>query len=68
MKELNDSELQQFNGGLDSGDAISVGGIAVGVALGVLLFSGVGTPLAIAAGVLGLAGDAYIGYGLATST
>jgi hypothetical protein len=67
MKELNEMELKQVHGGLSGGDAISVGGIAVGVSLAVLLFSGVGAPLAIAAGILGVVGDGYIAYGISKS-
>ena len=65
---LSDGELEATLGGINSGDAISAGGIAVGVALCILFAPvGAGVLMCCAAGALGLAGDTYIGYGLANS-
>ena len=65
---LSDMELEATLGGVNSSDAITVGGIAIGVALCVLLTPvGGGLVLCLASGALGLAGDAFVGYGLANS-
>lgn len=62
---LSDKELEATLGGINSSDAIGVGGIAIGVALCVLLTPvGAGVLICLAAGAVGLAGDAYVGYGL----
>ena len=69
MAVLSDKELEAtLGGGINSSDAISVGCIAIGVALCILLTPvGAGILICIAAGSVGLAGDAYVGYGLAHS-
>ena len=68
MTVLSDKELEATLGGINSSDAIAVGGIAVGVALCVLFAPiGAGVLLCCAAGAVGLAGDAYVGYGLSVS-
>lgn len=68
MIGLSDSELSATSGGINSSDAITAGGIAIGVALCVLLTPfGAGLVLCIASGAVGVAGDAFVGYGLANS-
>jgi hypothetical protein len=65
---LSDQELEATLGGINSSDAVTVGGIAVGVALCVLLTPvGAGILLCCASGAVGLVGDIYVGYGLANS-
>jgi hypothetical protein len=65
---LSDRELGATLGGINSSDAVSVGGIAIGVALCILLTPvGAGVLMCCAAGALGVAGDVYVGYGLAQS-
>jgi len=69
MAVLSENELgATLGGGFNSSDAIQVGGIAVGVALAVLLTPvGAGLLLCCLAGASGLAGDAMIYHGLSQS-
>ena len=65
---LSEVELESTLGGVNGSDAIAVGGIAIGVALCILLTPvGAGVLMCCAAGALGVAGDAYVGYGLVNS-
>ena len=65
---LSDQELAATTGGINSSDAIAVGSVAVGVALCVLFAPvGAGVLMCCLAGGVGVAGDAYIGYGLLQS-
>jgi hypothetical protein len=65
---LSDRELETTLGGINASDAITVGGIALGVAFCVLLTPvGAGVLLCCASGVVGLAGDAFVAYGVSHS-
>ena len=68
MTVLSEKELEATLGGLNSSDAVTVGGIAIGVAFCILLAPvGAGILMCCAAGAVGLAGAAFVGYGLSVS-
>lgn len=69
MVELNEADTSHIIGG-DSSSWLAVGGIAIGLAGGILvgaLFAPVALGVGViwAAGALGVAGDAAVGYGMA---
>ena len=65
---LSEKELEATLGGVNSSDAVQIGGIAVGVALCILLTPvGAGILMCCMAGAIGLVGDGYVAYGLANS-